>query len=176
MFKDLREKWNRRPKRKQKISYGRKIRYNWDTIESVNSGLGITRDTCYVGNNGYLRWKSNDQLCHRDIAFTYNYHKYGYTRPFSEYDVHHMDENKFNNHPDNLQIVLREVHQIEHKQILYRNGVKYIKLVRANVRRKETHKAILIGGKRGTWYPKTQLLIQDGYIYASEWIYQKKRN
>jgi len=47
-------------------------------------------------------------------------------------------------------------------------------LVTANRRRKQTHKAMLIGGRSGDWYPKSQLIIQHGYIYATEWIYRKK--
>ncbi|KKL28465.1 hypothetical protein LCGC14_2374860, partial [marine sediment metagenome] len=33
MFSKLHQKWKRRPKRKQRISYGRKLRYNWNNIE-----------------------------------------------------------------------------------------------------------------------------------------------
>lgn len=132
------------------------------------------RDTCVVDYNGYLRWKSDNRLCHRDIAFNHVYRKGSFGNKFSDYDVHHKNKNKFDNNPDNLEIILREEHQLEHGQVIYENGQKYIRLVPAYRRRKQTYKAILIGGKRGTWYPRSQLLIRDGYIYASEWIYKKK--
>jgi len=54
MLRELKQKWQKRPKRKQRISYGRKIRYNWNVIESLNLDFGITRDNCFVDNNGYL--------------------------------------------------------------------------------------------------------------------------
>jgi len=176
MFIKLRQKWNRRPKRKQRISYGRKIRYNWDTIESLNDGLGITRDSCSVDNNGYLRWKSSNRLCHRDITFNYVYKKGSFTNQFSDYDVHHKDGDKFNNNPDNLDVVFREEHEIQHGKVIYVNGIKYIRLVTAKRRRKQTRKAILIGGRSGQWYPKSQLIEQHGYLYATEWIYKKKQD
>ena len=175
MFKKLSEKWKRRPKRKRRISYGRKIHYNWDIIERLNSRFGITRDTCFVDHNGYLRWNSDDHLCHRDIAFNYIYKKDSFTNIFSEYDVHHKNENRFDNNPENLEIIFREEHELEHGQFIYEFGQKYIRLVPAHRRRKQTRKAILIGGKRGTWYPKSQLITRNGYIYASEWIYNKKQ-
>lgn len=174
MFKKIRQKRELRPKRKQKISYGRKIRYNWNTIESQNNGLGIERVSCHVDNNGYLRWKSNNQLCHRDIAYNYVYKKGSFSNQFSDYDVHHRDGNKFNNNLGNLNIIFREEHEIQHGKVIYENGRKYIRLVPAETRRKQTRKAILIGGKRGTWYPKSQLITRNGYLYATEWIYKKK--
>lgn len=174
MFKNLREKRKRRPKRKQKISYGRKLRYNWDVIERLNSGFGISRDTCLVDYNGYLRWKSDNRLCHRDIAFKYIFRKGSFPNKFSEYDVHHKNQNRFDNNPDNLDVIFREEHEIEHGVFFYESGQKYIRLVPAHRKRKQTYKAILIGGKRGTWYPRSQLITRNGYIYASEWIYNKK--
>ena len=174
MFTKIRQKRERRPKRKQKISYGRKIRYNWNTIESLNYGFEIARDCCYVDDNGYLRWKEGKRLCHRDIAYTHVYKKSSFPNPFTDYDVHHQDGNKFNNNPDNLSIILREQHEVAHGKVIYINGRKYIRLVNANRRRKQTRKAILIGGKRGEWYPKSQLIEQHGYLYATEWIYKKK--
>ena len=174
MLHNLRQRWNRRPKRRQRISYGRKIRYNWNSIENLNNGFGITRDSCIVDNNGYLRWKSSNRLCHRDITFNYVYKKGSFTNQFSDYDVHHKDGNKFNNNPDNLDVVFREEHEIKHGKAIYMNGIKYLRLAPANRRRKQTHKAILIGGRFGEWYPKSQLIEKYGYLYATEWIYKKK--
>jgi hypothetical protein len=174
MFKKYRQKRELRPKQKQRISYNRKIRYNWDIIESQNYQFGITRVKCYVDNNGYLRWKSNNKLCHRDIAFENIFKGGSYTSQFSFYDIHHQDGNKFNNNPDNLRVIIREEHEVEHGKVIYANGTKYIRLVPANRRRKQTKKAILIGGKRGEWFPKSQLLVRNGYLYAPEWIIKKK--
>jgi len=175
MFGQLRQKWQKRPKRKQRISYGRKIRYNWNVIESLNLDFGITRENCFVDNNGYLRRKSDNRLCHRDIAFNHVFKGGSFTEKFSAFDVHHKDGDKFNNNPYNLGIVSREDHDLEHGTILYENGRKYIRLVPADRRRKQTHKAILIGGKRGEWYPKSQLIARNGHIYATEWIFKKKQ-
>ena len=36
----------------------------------------------------------------------------------------------------NLQIILREIHELEHGKFIYENGEKYIRLVPANRRRK----------------------------------------
>jgi len=176
MFKELKQKWQKRPKRKQRISYGRKIRYNWNVIESLNLDFGITRDNCFVDNNGYLRRRSDNRLCHRDIAYTHVYRRGSFNNKFSVYDVHHKDGDKFNNDPYNLEIVFREDHELEHGKILYEDGIKYIKLVPANRHRKQTRKAILIGGKRGAWYPKSQLITRNGQIYATEWIVKRKNS
>lgn len=69
-----------------------------------------------LDSNGYHRDGYN-RLVHRDVAFNHHY-KEGYqngkyTKRFREYDIHHKDRNKLNNHPDNLQILTRE----EHKKI-----------------------------------------------------------
>ena len=97
-----------------------------------------------------------------------------FTNPFTDYDVHHQDGDKFNNNPDNLNIIFREEHEVEHGKVIYENGQKYIRLVPAYRRRQQTRKAILIGGKRGQWYPKSQLIERHGYLYATEWIYKRK--
>ena len=70
---------------------------------------------------GYER-DGYDRLVHRDVAYNEIY-KEGYqtgkfTRRFGEYDVHHIDRNKRNNSPENLQILTREEHNEEHR----RNG------------------------------------------------------
>lgn len=87
------------------------FRYNWDIIENLNIKLGITRDTCIVDDRGYLRWKSNNRLCHRVVAYNYIYNS-SYPKRFSDYEVHHKDGNKFNNNPDNLEILSWEAHDM----------------------------------------------------------------
>ena len=176
MFRNISEKWKNRPKRKKRISYGRKIRFNWKVIEEINLDYGISRETCFVDENGYLRWKATNHLCHRDIAFEHLYRGGSYPFKFSAYDVHHRDQDKFNNNPGNLKILVREDHEAEHGKVIYVNGNKYIRLVPVDRRRKQTRKAILIGGRRGDWYPRSQLIVRNDYIYATEWIYKKKHS
>ena len=122
-FSKLVYKWRNRSRQKKWISYGRKIRYNWDTIEDLNKGFGISRETCFVDENGYLRWKKQKRLCHRDIAYRFVYTKGNFSERFSAYDVHHRDGNKFNNHPSNLEILTRERHELTHGKITYQIGV-----------------------------------------------------
>lgn len=149
-------------------------KWKWNRIERINKQVEITRKNVYIDKNGYLRWKKNDRLCHRDIAWENNIRLKG--RRFGTCDIHHIDENKFNNNPENLAILTREKHQLEHDQILYERGQKFIRLVPAHRPRRETKKAILIGGKHGQWYPKSQLIIRKDYIYATEWIVDKKQD
>ena len=88
----------------------------WDEIERLNNGLGVNRDKCYVDERGYLRWNSNNRLVHRDVAYNMIYKKSGgrYPLPFSAYDVHHINQEKWDCQPENLQILTRKTHQQEH--------------------------------------------------------------
>ena len=58
--------------------------------------------------NGYGR------LVHRDTAFKCLYSYPKYPLRFREYDIHHKDRNKKNNHPDNLAILTRDEHKKAH--------------------------------------------------------------
>ena len=64
------DNWKEKRKRriKQRDIYRRRIKSNWDIVESLNSGY-INQNNAYVGKHGYLRWKDTNRLCHRDIAF-----------------------------------------------------------------------------------------------------------
>ena len=145
--------------------------FKWKNIASLNEGLGISRKTCYIDNHGYLRWKGNNRLCHRDIAW--NSGKRNDSETFGNCDVHHKDGNKFNNQPSNLEVLTRLVHEMEHGTIIYRNGVKYKKLGHINKIYRETSKAILMAHQ---WIPKSQCIFEDDYVYIPEWMYHQKFN
>ena len=169
----MRNKKNKK-KGKVRITYGRKIKFNWNVIEEKNVGLSITRDLCYIDNNGYLRWNAGDRLCHRDIAYHYIYQKGNYEKPFGEYDIHHKNKNKFDNRPENLRILTREDHDIVHGKKIKENGKIYIRIAKINRNCVNTDKAVLIGGKHGNWYPKSLLIETNGYVYAAEWFLKQK--
>jgi hypothetical protein len=70
----------------------------------------------FISNTGYRAVcdKKNKYVnnIHRDIAYQKIYLKdrKHYPLPFSRYDVHHINENKLDNRPANLEILLREKH------------------------------------------------------------------
>lgn len=70
----------------------------------------------YIDKKGYKRYKNNDRLIHRDIAYYKIYRKsFGeYLKKFGEYDIHHKDGNKLNNTIKNLQILTRNEHKKKH--------------------------------------------------------------
>ena len=59
----------------------------------------------YVDKNGYLK-DENNNLVHRQIAYKYIYQKNRQKYPlrFSEYQVHHIDNNKLNNDISKIQL------------------------------------------------------------------------
>lgn len=70
----------------------------------------------FTDENGYRRWAGDGKLVHRGVAYKKIYlpNKDSYPLPFSEYVVHHKDENKKNNDVSNLQIVTQEEHERIH--------------------------------------------------------------
>tara|TARA_Y100000310_G_scaffold341218_1_gene439679 strand:+ start:8041 stop:8415 length:375 start_codon:yes stop_codon:yes gene_type:complete len=72
--------------------------------------------TTYNDANGYFRYKDTDRLVHRDVAYKYLFEPNQSKMPhrFSSYQVHHIDRNKTNNHPSNLQLVTVHEHREEH--------------------------------------------------------------
>lgn len=79
------------------------------------------RTTIHIDSRGYER-NGYDRLVHRDVAYNEIYkegYKEGtYSERFGSYDIHHIDRNKRNNSPDNLQILSREEHEaIHHKYV-----------------------------------------------------------
>lgn len=68
-----------------------------------------------IDKNVYLRERDTKRLIHRNIAYKEIYlkNREKYPLPFSKYQIHHIDGNKFNNSIKNLLILTRE----EHKKI-----------------------------------------------------------
>lgn len=83
-----------------------------------NSETKFNREK-YTDTNGYYRWKDNNRLVHRDIAFNEIYKKLyregKLKERFREYIVHHKDMNKLNNNVNNLEIMKKSEHQKIHE-------------------------------------------------------------
>lgn len=67
----------------------------------------------FIDENQYRRFKKNNKLVHRIIAFKYCKHHNGID--FQYCDVHHIDYNKENNHYKNLLILTRYEHMRIHE-------------------------------------------------------------
>lgn len=138
----------------------------WDRIETLNKNVGINRDNSYMDDKGYLRWNSNNKLCHRDVAFKYLYKGKGFVEPFRNYIVHHVDENKLNDDPSNLKIMKEEKHEEIHGRVVNEDGTKWIRLCRRSKVGRETKKAIRVAM---VWLPKSQCVVRDDYVYVTPW-------
>lgn len=96
--------------------------------------------TTYIDDKGYMRYKGNDRLVHREIAFNeiylrvcsfcrselnngYRTHaryckfcgRLIYRGRFSECHIHHKDHNKLNNNKDNLMVLTEREHLQIHR-------------------------------------------------------------
>lgn len=91
------------------------IGFVWWIIHQINHYKKLGER--HLDENGYYR-NGYNKLVHRDVAYHSHYisgYKEGkYKLRYREYDVHHVDRNKLNNHPDNLQILTREEHKKVH--------------------------------------------------------------
>jgi len=75
------------------------------------------QDKAVIDEKGYIRGDiAKSDLISRQIAYKYIYQKNReeYPLPFSLYQVHHIDGNKLNNDPSNLQILTRPEHELLH--------------------------------------------------------------
>jgi len=145
----------------------------WKYIEDLNRKVGITRDNAYIDEIGYLRWKKDNELCHRDIAYDTEVGDGNQINNFQGKDVHHKDENKLNNNKENLEILTRVEHLKRHGKIVEVDGKKYIALCHVNKIYRETEKALLVARR---WIPRSQCFVRDNddWLYVSEWIYNIK--
>lgn len=66
--------------------------------------------------DGYLKFRNSKILVHRFIARIeiYEPNINDYSLLFNHYQVHHIDENRLNNQPNNLQILTQEEHEKLH--------------------------------------------------------------
>lgn len=67
----------------------------------------------HIDGRGYERDGYN-KLVHRKVAWNNLYDHNKHPKRFGEYDIHHIDRNKLNNHPSNLKILTRNEHKTEH--------------------------------------------------------------
>ena len=84
----------------------------------------------YVDKNGYKRGDpKHSDLIHRQIAYKEIYlkRKEEFPKPFSFYQVHHIDNNKQNNDVSNLMLLSKEDHEKIH-QIYPNDPLKELKI------------------------------------------------
>lgn len=76
----------------------------------------------YIDDKGYIRYEYSDRLVHRRVAEQKLYRdsngkkRKQYKKHFSQYVIHHKDEDKQNNDPDNLQILTKAEHKAIHNK------------------------------------------------------------
>ncbi|MHA1251828.1 MAG: HNH endonuclease [Candidatus Helarchaeota archaeon] len=145
----------------------------WTEIEQLNDKSIINRKSAYIDKLGYLRWKKNDRLCHRDIAYNqiYKLNPEFFKTRFSDFVIHHKNRNKLDCRPENLELLSNEEHQMKHGKIIFLKHKKYIRLAKKNKINKKTKKAIYVFNK---WIPKSQIIVINNWIYVTNWMYEKK--
>ena len=149
--------------------------WKWNYIEKLNKKVNINKLNSFLDTNNYLRWKSNNKLCHKDIAWNYNIDGYQKNHFF---EIRHIDGNIWNNDPKNLeynstidnltkyeQLFKNKFAIMVNEQIYYKIGFK------KNIS-SETEKAICINYE---WYPKSQIVYNKELVYISSWLYHKRQ-
>jgi len=105
----------------------------------------------YHDEKGYLR-DSYGRLIHRQIAYQQIYckNREKYSKPFGEYVVHHIDENKKNNDVSNLLIMFPEDHKKIHqigqplKELEEEPEEKFTKKKTEEPKKKEVSKSLTV--------------------------------
>ena len=147
-------------------------RTKWNAIEVLNRNVGITRKTAKIDKRGYLRWKKDNYLCHRDIARAQNasYKCRTDDLRFKDLQVHHVDGNKVNNSPSNLQPLSPREHMVVHGILLEVDGKMYRRIGKEKWIQEEKVTEIRI---RNVWIPMDLVLFRGGNVYTEEWFYRK---
>ncbi len=95
-------------KRKIRERYQRKIDQPQDSDQSV-----------YLDRRGYYRYRSNNKLVHRVVAYNiWHSNRQKYPLPFESYVVHHKDGVMTNNRPRNLELLTVNDHNNLHPHLL----------------------------------------------------------
>jgi len=145
----------------------------WRRIELLNGSVDITRKNTRIDDRGYLRWKEDGYLCHRDIARrqTHEYRQRKDDLRFKDLQVHHVDGNKLNNDYRNLQALSPREHMMEHGIILVVDGTAYRRVGKETWIQEEKVTGIRI---KNTWIPMQLVMFRGGNVYTEEWYYRKE--
>lgn len=85
--------------------------------EAITGNPKYNGRECIIDGRGYVRFKDNNKLVHREIAYHEIYlpNKQLYPLPFGKYVIHHKDGYTGNNNPSNLELLTRQEHNKLHE-------------------------------------------------------------